>query len=302
MTKTNKTTKRSKPLKETADLGTVDLIKLHSTIYRSIPDAVIVTSPTRRVVSWNKGAEDVSGYSEKQMLGKDPNAFLKARYLHGATPEAIRQSLFTIGSWKGEALYMVRGGKVVHALLTISAIIGDEGGYLGAVTIARDISELSLAKHELEKINERLSLAQDTGKVGIFEYNFKTGETWRNAEQTRLFGIAGHPRRKQKDMLKDFVHPEDRERTMAMLAETIKAKKAEFELEYRVVHPDKTVHWLKSISRVIYDAAGKPDRYIGINLDIDERKQVEKDLNFKIERSEERRVGKECRSRWSPYH
>ena len=25
-------------------------------------------------------------------------------------------------------------------------------------------------------------------------------------------------------------------------------------------------------------------------------------LNFGVERSEERRVGKECRSRWSPYH
>ena len=25
-------------------------------------------------------------------------------------------------------------------------------------------------------------------------------------------------------------------------------------------------------------------------------------VNFKLSRSEERRVGKECRSRWSPYH
>ena len=28
----------------------------------------------------------------------------------------------------------------------------------------------------------------------------------------------------------------------------------------------------------------------------------DKITNFKYERSEERRVGKECRSRWSPYH
>ena len=35
--------------------------------------------------------------------------------------------------------------------------------------------------------------------------------------------------------------------------------------------------------------------------------KVSTNLNFverekKVERSEERRVGKECRSRWSPYH
>ena len=29
---------------------------------------------------------------------------------------------------------------------------------------------------------------------------------------------------------------------------------------------------------------------------------IDKDLNFYAARSEERRVGKECRSRWSPYH
>ena len=29
---------------------------------------------------------------------------------------------------------------------------------------------------------------------------------------------------------------------------------------------------------------------------------AEKDQDYKTKRSEERRVGKECRSRWSPYH
>ena len=31
-------------------------------------------------------------------------------------------------------------------------------------------------------------------------------------------------------------------------------------------------------------------------------KELAKKLNLNVERSEERRVGKECRSRWSPYH
>ena len=35
---------------------------------------------------------------------------------------------------------------------------------------------------------------------------------------------------------------------------------------------------------------------------IDEHFRVEGDLRREVARSEERRVGKECRSRWSPYH
>ena len=43
----------------------------------------------------------------------------------------------------------------------------------------------------------------------------------------------------------------------------------------------------------------------GMKLDLlraDPRVAVEGDIFIKTERSEERRVGKECRSRWSPYH
>ena len=33
-----------------------------------------------------------------------------------------------------------------------------------------------------------------------------------------------------------------------------------------------------------------------------ELKNIDKDTMISVLRSEERRVGKECRSRWSPYH
>src|SRR3712207_4268195 len=39
--------------------------------------------------------------------------------------------------------------------------------------------------------------------------------------------------------------------------------------------------------------------YTNITKDIEYFKQVAKEISY---RSEERRVGKECRSRWSPYH
>ena len=41
----------------------------------------------------------------------------------------------------------------------------------------------------------------------------------------------------------------------------------------------------------------------GIHADIvEDGKTFEENAQIKAKRSEERRVGKECRSRWSPYH
>ena len=52
---------------------------------------------------------------------------------------------------------------------------------------------------------------------------------------------------------------------------------------------------------VIYQMKDAIDRVVGV---VDETGAVIScsELNLIGERSEERRVGKECRSRWSPYH
>ena len=41
---------------------------------------------------------------------------------------------------------------------------------------------------------------------------------------------------------------------------------------------------------------------LGVSYEILEMPQKTGFLGLKVTRSEERRVGKECRSRWSPYH
>src|SRR2546425_3838454 len=41
---------------------------------------------------------------------------------------------------------------------------------------------------------------------------------------------------------------------------------------------------------------------VALSGDVSRRSEVERIMAAALERSEERRVGKECRSRWSPYH
>ena len=44
------------------------------------------------------------------------------------------------------------------------------------------------------------------------------------------------------------------------------------------------------------------DKIIGLGNALVDALAIIEDDNILTERSEERRVGKECRSRWSPYH
>jgi len=47
------------------------------------------------------------------------------------------------------------------------------------------------------------------------------------------------------------------------------------EAEWRVIWPDGSVHWLLGRASVFPDEQGKPERMVGINIDITERRKSE---------------------------
>jgi len=50
-------------------------------------------------------------------------------------------------------------------------------------------------------------------------------------------------------------------------------------LEYRIVLPDRGVRWIESRSFISYDGKGCPQRAIGVNIDVTDRKQTEARLS-----------------------
>ena len=75
------------------------------------------------------------------------------------------------------------------------------------------------------------------------------------------------------------VHPEDRERFTAAVGHSV-ADGLDYELEFRVVHPDGQVRWLWTRAHVLADDSGATSLLIGLTSDITERKQREDTLEF----------------------
>ena len=65
----------------------------------------------------------------------------------------------------------------------------------------------------------------------------------------------------------------------------------------------KSISYLKANAATLIDEINKHQKTFVITQN-GEAKVVVQDIKMyeKMQRSEERRVGKECRSRWSPYH
>lgn len=126
-----------------------------------------------------------------------------------------------------------------------------------------------LADHE-----QRLRLAQDAAHAGTWEWELASGANEWSAELWPLYGLEPGVAPSYQSW-RVSVHPADRERVEEMVREAA-ASGAEFEVEWRVnLHAEAPPRWLMARGRPLKDQAGKFSRYIGIVIDISNRKLAE---------------------------
>ena len=79
------------------------------------------------------------------------------------------------------------------------------------------------------------------------------------------------------DVLLGCVHPDDRDRLQGAAERAIFGHTS-CDVDYRVVHRDGEVRWLRALGRGFYDKAGKPTRFDGITVDVTRQKMAEETL------------------------
>ena len=70
------------------------------------------------------------------------------------------------------------------------------------------------------------------------------------------------------------VHPEDRARRQHELDLTLKHGR-DYNIEYRIIWPDGSVHWIETRARIVRGPDGNPKSLVGVALDITARKTAE---------------------------
>jgi two-component system sensor histidine kinase UhpB len=129
----------------------------------------------------------------------------------------------------------------------------------------------------LQKNEQLLSETQVLGRTGSWEHNLVTGEIANTEGNLRLFFGDDHGKGARFEDFAGVVHQDDREYVGARHAQLL-AEGGPRDIEYRVVWPDGTVHVLFGRATVVRDAAGRPLRVYGTNVDITERKRAENAL------------------------
>lgn len=168
------------------------------------------------------------------------------------------------------------GGLLRHFLTTKGPFYEVSGELAGLFGVSRDITEIKQTESALRISEERTRLAMKAANLGYWDWDLENDRmTWVNAK--RLFGRQPDFPMATYAQLNDSIHPDDRANVRSRLDAAIAAGE-NYQMEFRVVWPDDSIRWLAGKGEVFRGPDGKPNRILGVNWDITERKSWETDL------------------------
>jgi PAS domain S-box-containing protein len=250
-------------------------------IFPAFDDAIIAETLDGVVTSWNPGAASIYGYSSREMIGQsiamtiplDRREELAANMLSIREGHRVRPF---------ETTRIRKDGKIVCVLVSVSPMRSRAGRIVGASTIARDVTERKRTENELRLSRERLALALQAGRSGTFDWDIGSNLNIWSSETEELYGLATGTFGRTYEDWESLVAPEDRECFKTALQESLKT--GQFASEWRIRRRDDgAIRWVDARAKVFFDQSGQPSRMLGINVDITERKQAEKELAMRAE-------------------
>ena len=114
---------------------------------------------------------------------------------------------------------------------------------------------------------QALEVALEASRTGTFHWDIQDNTLGWDAALDRLFGLRPGEVVRSLDQFIALVHPDDRAEVIRR-CERCRDFGDDFEMEFRVVYPDGTVHWLYDRGRTFPDAAGRAKTMTGACVDI----------------------------------
>ncbi len=243
-------------------------------------DAITSVGRDGRILSWNRGAEQIYGYRPEEVLGKSLYMFDPPQIRAG------RKRLFG-RVWRGESLHNLelerlrKDGKRIWVSATVSPIRDASGRVVAASVIVKEITARKILEQQLLDSEEKYRTLFEESKDMVFISDPKGQFIDVNPAGVSMFGY-----RSVQDMLKIditrhlFVNPEERK------AYKEEMRRQGFVLNYTQELKKRNGESIVVLetSTAVRDETGNVIAYRGILRDITEQKRLEKSIRESEER------------------
>ncbi|MGG6265953.1 PAS domain S-box protein [Leptolyngbya sp. AN03gr2] len=240
------------------------------TLISASPLPIIAMEPDSRVKLWNPAAEQLFGWTEAEVLGE---------YIPVVPPEKLEEcQQLRADVVRGETFFGIetyrskRDGVNISVSVSAAPLFDDQGNVQDIMVILQDVTERQQAEARIRQSEARyralIELSPQIVYVsdpnGMIEYCNQWGLdfTGRSLEELRGYGWS------------NLVHPDYRDRTYTAWLDSIQSNH-KYELEVPYLRADGEYRWLYTCASPVRNENGTIDYWIGIALDVHDRKQAE---------------------------
>ena len=142
-----------------------------------------------------------------------------------------------------------------------------------ALREAKEVAERKLAEKALRRSEGYLTEAQRLTRTGSWAWSAATGKAvyW-SQEHYRLFGFPPEMGLPTDQGFYQRVHPDDRGWLEHDISQAMLRDRSEYDVEFRILLPEGTVKYIRSIGHPVFDPSGELVEYIGTAMDVTEQR------------------------------
>jgi len=224
----------------------------------------------RRILEANTAATRAYGYTRDELLKLSIHD-LRAPGLPGLSADRLAEAdahgiLF-------ETVHRRKDGSTFPVEVSMQG--ATIGGTRASFSVVRDITERKRTEKERRKSEEWLAFAHRAAGIGICYKD--SGETKVSEEQFRLYGLEPRPNWLTREEWLQTLHPDDRQRVASEQSLALEEQRP-YQIQFRVIWPDGSVHWLFCNGRTFPGEGDGLTRKIEVTVDITDRLQAESAL------------------------
>jgi len=248
-----------------------------STLARQSNDMFALLDAHGVVLQYTSLVEALLGYPLDALLGV--NMFELMHPDDVAAPLTALQQLLADATQTVTAEFRFRRADGAwHWLEATGENLLDDPLFTGILVNVRDVEERKQAEATLRDAKEQYrSLIETVPVVTYTENAGATGQTFVSPQIEELIGYSHIEWMDDQDLWLRITHPDDLERMLAEVERT-DATGEPYALEYRYLHRDGRVVWIRNEAVLIRDAQGMPLHWQGFIVDITKQKQAEQVL------------------------
>ena len=252
-------------------------------IIRSMGEGVMVFDLDGQLVMSNDRAAEMFGIPVDEMV---ESSKLDERW-HASHPDGRRVAIeeypaiitLSTGQPQREVVFCIKkkdGSDVWVEINTEPVRLETNGSMIAVVASISDITEKRRTQLALSDSKERLSLALEGARLGMWDWHLENDDFILNQIATDILGYGPTEFKHKLPNIQALFHADDRKHILRSMSHHLKGESSQFNIDARLYDKHGGHVWVNMRGRISdLDASGTPVRVSGMLVDISDRKRLE---------------------------